>query len=126
MEALMTDTMRPGQKPHPTEPPAGGRTDHETMRAASMRRTSGPASDETLSAIAGLELPGRESHAELIPAGEPTHEMIPGEYDATTLTHREAGAIGGQFSGADLPPDGVPLDDVTRELVEEAAGKTRR
>ena len=122
----MTDTTRPGQKPHLTEPPAGGRTDHEAMRTASMLGTSGPGSDDALSAIAGLELPGRESHAELIPS-EPSHpEMIPGERDATTLTHREPGAIGGQFSGFDLPPDGVPVDDITRELVEEAAGKTRR
>jgi hypothetical protein len=111
------------------EPPHGGRTDHETMRSAAMRRTSGPGGDDALAAIGGVELPGRESHVELIPpdepVSEPVHEMIPGEYDGTTLTHREAGAMGGQFSGADLPPDGVPVDDVTRDLVEEAAGKTR-
>jgi hypothetical protein len=29
--------------------------------------------------------------------------MIPGERDATTMTHREPGAVGGQFSGADIP-----------------------
>ena len=108
------------------EPPQGGRTDHDAMRAASMRRTSGPASVDALAAIGGVELPGRESHVELIPPEEPLHELIPGEYDATTLTHREPGAIGGQFSGADLPPDGAPVDDITRELVEEAAGKLRR
>jgi hypothetical protein len=119
----MTEKTRPDRMP--TEPPAGGRTDHDTMRAASMRRTSGPASDDAVAAIGGVELPGRESHIELIPPGEPTHEMIPGEYDATTLTHREAGAVGGQFSGFDVPPDGVPVDDTTRELAEEAAGKTR-
>jgi hypothetical protein len=75
------------------------------MRAASMRRTSGPASHDAVAAIGGVDLPGRESHIELIPPDESRHEMIPGAYDATTLTHREAGAIGGQFSGGDLRED---------------------
>lgn len=122
----MTDTTRQGQKPHPSQPPAGGRTDHDAMRAASMRPTSGPAEGGRLSAISGLELPGREAHTELIPSEPATPEMIPGERDGTTLTHREPGAVGGQFSGFDLPPSGVPVDDITRELVEEAAGKTKR
>jgi len=113
-------------RPKGAEPPHAGKTDHAAMRTAAMRGTSGPKNQESLAAIGGVELPGRESHAELIPPDESLHEMIPGEYDATTLTHREPGAIGGQFSGADLPPDGVPLDDITRELVEEAAGKIRR
>ena len=108
------------------EPPHAGKTDHEAMRAAAMRRAAGPKSPDAIAAIGGIELPGRESHLELIPAEEPAHEMIPGEYDATTLTHREPGAIGGQFSGADLPPEGIPMDDITTELVEEAAGKVKR
>ena len=113
-------------RPKGAEPPHAGKTDHDTMRAAGMRRGAGPQDQDALAAIGGVELPGRESHAELIPPDESLHEMIPGEYDATTLTHREPGAIGGQFSGADLPPEGVPMDDITTRLVEEAAGKTRR
>jgi hypothetical protein len=120
----MTETTRPERKPE-AEPPHGGKTDHEAMRSAAMRRTSGPA-NEALAALGGVELPGHESHVELIPPDESVREMIPGEYDATTLTHREPGAIGGQFSGADLPPGGVPVDDITRFLVEEAAGKVKR
>lgn len=29
--------------------------------------------------------------------------MIPGERDPSTLTHREPGAVGGQFPGGDSP-----------------------
>jgi hypothetical protein len=83
------------------------------MRAAAMLPVSGPASTDTLAAGGGLDVPGRESHPELATAsgereaGSREHrEVIPGERDATTLTHREPGAIGGQFAGADVPsPD---------------------
>jgi len=47
----------------------------------------------------------------------PAHEPIPGERDGTTLTHRERGAIGGQFSGADTPsPDSPVMDEETARL----------
>ena len=52
--------------------------------------------------------------------------MIPGERDPTTLTHREPGAIGGQFAGADVPsPDPKNwLDERTaREHTREGGGK---
>jgi len=84
-------------------PPGGGRWDHETMREAAQRPISGPGSTDTLAASGGLELPAHRSHparaADVI-ADEP----IPGERDASTLTHRQPGAIGGRFSGADAPP----------------------
>ena len=44
-------------------------------------------------------------------------EMIPGERDSTTLTHRQPGAIGGQFSGADTPSGDSPvMDEETARL----------
>lgn len=79
------------------------------MHDAAMRPISGPAGTSTVAAGGGLDIPGRESHPELAhtaPADSGAHhphEMIPGERDATNLTHREPGAIGGQFSGADVP-----------------------
>ena len=80
------------------------------MRAASIRSVSGPASSDTLAAIGGLDVPAHEAHPELASVPEESaREPIPGERDATTLTHREPGAIGGQFSGADTPsPINVP------------------
>jgi hypothetical protein len=91
--------------PHLAEPPGGGRQDHDVMRDAATRTVTGPASTGTLAAIGGLQVPGREPHAEAAPAsGEAArHELIPGERDASTLTHREPGAVGGQFAGADIP-----------------------
>jgi hypothetical protein len=78
---------------------------HDAMHAAAQRPVVGPAATSTLAAGGGLEVPGRESDATAVPivgidrARE--HEPIPGEYDATTLTHREPGAMGGAFNGAD-------------------------
>ena len=97
------------------------------MRAASLRPLSGPASGDYLSAIGGLELPAHESHPELVAVtSEAAPEPIPGERDATTLTHREAGAVGGQFAGGDTPcPDRHTwLDEATsREHVREGGGR---
>ena len=76
------------------------------MRVASMRAVDGPASTPTQAAGGGNEVPGGEPGADRI-ADEvlevPPHEPIPGERDPSTLTHREPGAIGGQFAGADTP-----------------------
>ena len=76
------------------------------MREAAQRPVSGPAATDDLAAGGGLEVPGREPH--VTPADQPSvperHEPIPGERDAETLTHREPGAMGGQFTGADIPP----------------------
>ncbi|HET9192221.1 MAG TPA: hypothetical protein VFO21_05045 [Vicinamibacterales bacterium] len=45
------------------------------------------------------------------------HQPIPGERDPHNLTTREPGAVGGQFTGADIPPeDHLPwLDRITAE-----------
>jgi hypothetical protein len=55
-------------------PPAGGRQDHYAMQ-------------------------GDATH----PATESATEPIPGERDATTLTHREPGAIATPIGGAAMP-----------------------
>ena len=83
-------------------PPGGGRWDHEWMREAMQHPVTGSGSTDTLAASGGLELPAHESHP---PASHATRadEPIPGEYDATTLTRRAPGAIGGRSSGADTP-----------------------
>ena len=50
-------------------------------------------------------------------------EMIPGEHDNTTLTHREPGAIGGQFAGADIPSSSESrLDEAERHDREIEGG----
>jgi hypothetical protein len=71
---------------------------HDTMRATAEGRITGPG----------------------------PHEPIPGEYDATTLTHREPGAMGGAFNGADNQPgvSGTVSDDQTqREWILEGGGR---
>ena len=82
------------------------------MRDAVQRPITGPGSTDTLAASGGLELPAHVSspHAtHPVTADEP----IPGERDATTLTWRAPGAIGGRFSGADtLSPAPETLMDV--------------
>ena len=97
------------------------------MRAASIRSVTGPASSDTLAAIGGLDVPAHETHPELAPAPDDcAREPIPGERDATTLTHREPGAIGGQFSGADTPsPDAQSWMDAetAHEHVREGGGR---
>jgi hypothetical protein len=83
----------------------------------------------------GLDVPGREPHPALAaqpPSGGSTpdcHEMIPGERDASTLTHREPGAVGGRLGGADIPASGpgVSLDERTaREHAREGGGSAAR
>ena len=94
-------------------PPGGGRWDHETMREASLRPVAGPASTDTLAASGGLELPAHRAHAR-VELASVAEEPIPGERDASTLTHRQPGSIGGRFSGAD-----TPASDPTRLLDED-------
>lgn len=60
--------------------------------------------------------------------GSDEHEPIPGERDPQNLTHREAGAIAGVFTGADTPsPDPAWVDDDTRRehAVEGGGGEAR-
>jgi hypothetical protein len=114
-EAMMTDASKLQVPGSGAEPPGGGKQDHDTMRAASSFPVSGPAEADTLAASGGLDVPGREPHPIGPDAHAASHEMIPGERDAGTLTFREPGAIGGQFNGADLPqtPIDAMLDDDT-------------
>lgn len=58
------------------------------------------------------------------PAQQPTHEPIPGEYDSTTLTHREPGAIGGTFSGDDLVSSREWIDGDTAREQAHGGGRT--
>lgn len=53
--------------------------------------------------------PGRRFHSD--------HDPIPGERDPANLTSREPGAVGGQFTGADIPPEPHLewLDEATAE-----------
>ena len=102
---------------------------HEAMRAAASRPLSGPGATSTLAAGGGLELPGGEAeHGKVptVPLGQQSaHEPIPGERDSSTLTHRQAGAMGGAFNGQDNVASNVDtlLDDrVRRELVRDGGG----
>ena len=108
-------------------PPGDGRQDHDAMRAASIRPVSGPASTDALAAIGGLEVPAHEAHPELAPPpARSAREPIPGERDATTLTHREPGAMGGQFTGADTPspdPRAWVDEETAREHAREGGGQ---
>lgn len=54
-------------------------------------------------------------------------QPIPGEYDATTLTHRQPGSIGGDPYGADIPSTPPEWeDDVTRREHELEGGGAKR
>ena len=54
----------------------------------------------------------------------PPDPMIPGERDPHNLTHREPGAVGGQFSGGDIPAGAADwLDGTTaHEHAREGGG----
>jgi hypothetical protein len=89
-------------------PPAGGRQDHDAMRAAAMRPVIGPASTDVLAANGGLNLPGGDPVAVSkhdVPTSAAVYEPIPGEYDRTTVTHREPGAMATVFGDATPSPD---------------------
>jgi hypothetical protein len=89
-----------------------------------MRAVTGPASTDTLAAGGGLELPGGEEHEVRLDTEAPAPEPIPGEHDATTLTHRQPGAMGGQFAGADIPAadGGHMMDADTARLHRQEGG----
>ncbi len=90
----------------PSEPPGGGRQDHGVMRDAALRPLADGGGATTRAAGGGLDVPGREPGSTTPlsrAANEPESSLIPGERDASTLTHREAGAVSGQFAGADIP-----------------------
>lgn len=99
------------------------------MRDAAMRPVVGGASTDTVAAAGGLEVPGREPRSTVALADRLPHRpelvMIPGERDASTLTHREAGAVSGQFAGADIPgtPDLTMDEQTARERAREGGGR---
>jgi hypothetical protein len=114
----------------PAEPPGGGWQDHDAMRAAAMRPVSGPASTDALAAIGGVNMPGGDRNAATtidVATVATVHEPIPGEYDRTTLTHREPGAMGALFGEAIPSPDTHTwLDEQTaHERMLEGGGEER-
>ena len=100
------------------------------MRAAAERPVTGPAAIDDLAAGGGLEIPGREQNPGASPIvgmdSNGAHEPIPGEHDATTLTHRQPGEVGGAFNGADnvLNDLNAAADDQSvREWSREGGGR---
>jgi hypothetical protein len=127
----MTDTTSEPQQELPTAtPPAEGRQDHLAMRAAAMLPISGPASTDTLASSGGLEIPGGDAASAVarladlpILASQP--EPIPGAYETDTAMHRQPGAIGGCFNGADTPSVDASVlmdEDVREEHRREGGG----
>ena len=56
------------------------------------------------------------------PDGHTSADMIPGARDASTLTHREPGAIGGDPYGADIPPVAVDWEEEATRREHEREG----
>ncbi|PYR62438.1 MAG: hypothetical protein DMF87_14790 [Acidobacteria bacterium] len=56
------------------------------------------------------------------PDGHTSADLIPGARDASTLTHREAGAIGGDPYGADIPAEPPQWEDETTRRLHELEG----
>ena len=123
--------MADNSQPRQAEPPAGGWQDHDAMRAAAMRPITGPASTDTVAANGGLNVPGGDPAATArieVPTVAPVHEPIPGEYDRTTLTHREPGAMGASFGEAIPSPDPHTWMDeaTTHDRVLEGGGEEHK
>jgi hypothetical protein len=61
------------------------------------------------------------------PDGHTSADLIPGARDASTLTHRQPGAIGGDPYGADIPPVPPQWEDpeTCREHEREGGGSER-
>ena len=112
----MAENTRTSQS-QPAEAPGGGRQDHDAMRAASMRPVTGAPNTDALASIGGVNVPGRDpaSSARIdVDTVAPAREPIPGERDASTLTHREPGAIGAAFgAGTPSPDTHTWLDEAT-------------
>lgn len=128
VEAEVADTTKSSEATAAGQAPGGGRQDHDVMRDAAMRAVTGGASSDNVAAAGGLEVPGREPHSTAALADRLPHRpeasLIPGERDASTLTHREAGAVSGQFAGADIPagPDETMDERTARERAREGGG----
>jgi len=92
---------------HKAEPPEAGRTTEASMRrAAHDPLITGRSGSAGLAAGGGLELPGArpddESREDRL-AESAGGGLIPGARESDTLTHREPGAMSGQFNGVDVP-----------------------
>lgn len=113
------------QPDDPTRPPAGGRQDHEAMRAAATRKVTGPASTDTLAAGGGLEVPeGGE-----VDPGRTRREPIPGERERNTLVGTPPAAVSGTGVGLDTPSSdlGRTMDaQTTHDHEVEGGGKGGR
>ena len=61
------------------------------------------------------------------PDGHTSADLIPGARDASTLTYREPGAMGGAPDGADIPPVGGDWEEPStrREHEREGGGNFR-
>ena len=94
------------------EPPVHGRTDQHSMLAAAHKTVHGPAASDRQASIGGLEVSiGDTAPTDDATASDEASALIPGAREADTLTHREAGAIGGAFAGADIPAGEAPWLD---------------
>jgi hypothetical protein len=123
---------------HAAEPPSSGRTTQESIREAAHRPVAGPASSERVAAGGGLEVPaasqGQPFQGPALSSVEAhgMHEtgasgLIPGARELDNLTHREPGAISGQFNGSDIPAQGDSLNEEERiEIYQEAGGLDRK
>lgn len=108
------------------EPPVAGRTDQHSILAAAHKTVHGPAASDRLASIGGLDVSvGDTPPADDASATDPASALIPGAREGDTLTHREPGAIGGVFTGADIPAGASPwLDEQTlRDRRGEGGGR---
>lgn len=108
------------------EPPVAGRTDQHSILAAAHKTVHGPAASDRLASIGGLEVPlGDTAPADDASATDAASALIPGAREGDTLTHREVGAIGGVFTGGDIPAAASPwLDDqALRDRRGEGGGR---
>ena len=95
----MTEIKRES-KTEQGSPASAFRQDHEGMRAASMTPLTGPAATDALAASGGLDVPGGDAARVKPPVtSSAARESIPGERDASTLTHREPGGMSAPFNG---------------------------
>ena len=108
------------------EPPVAGRTDQHSILAAAHKTVQGPAASDRLASIGGLEVPvGDTAPDDDASATDAASALIPGAREGDTLTHREPGAIGGEFAGGDIPSAASPwLDEKTlRDRRGEGGGR---
>jgi len=101
------------------------------MRDAAHRTVSGPASSDSLAAGGGLEVPAalasddEDQHHRLDDTA--ASSLIPGARELDNLTHREPGAIGGNFNGSDIPvTHSELLDEADRVEAYREGGLDRK